>query len=67
MLPISVTLPIKRKSPRKRSGPVDRPSSDEEGEPAPAQDFDCDQCCSTELTIVDIKCMEEQVEEMKSN
>ena len=27
--------------------------------------FDCDQCCSTELTIVDIKRMDEKIEEMK--
>ena len=53
---------------QKRSEHVgDRSGSDEEGEPAPVQDFDCDQCCSTELTVADIKCMEEWIEEMKKN
>ena len=66
ILPTSVILPVKRKSPKKRSEHVgDWSGSDEEGEPAPVQDFDCDQCCSTELTIADIKCMEERIEEMK--
>ena len=68
-LPILLTLvimPVKRKSPRKRSEHVeDRSGSDEESEPAPVQDFDCDQCCSTELTISEIKRMEERIEEMK--
>ena len=59
-------MPVKRKSPRKRSEHVeDRSGSDEESEPAPVQDFDCDQCCSTELTIAEIKRMEERIEEMK--
>ena len=66
ILPTSVILPVKRKSPKKRSKHVgDRSGSDEEGEPAPVQDYDCDQCCSTELTVADIKCMEERIEEMK--
>ena len=61
-----VILPVKRKSPRKCSEHVgDQSGSDEEGEPGPVQDFDCDQCCSTDLTIADIKCMEERIEEMK--
>ena len=29
------------------------------------QNFECDQCCSTDFTIADIKRMEEQIEEMK--
>ena len=59
-------MPVKRKSPRKWSEHVeDRSGSDEESEPAPVQDFDCDQCCSTELTIAEIKRMEERIEEMK--
>ena len=66
ILPTSVIMPVKRKSPRKRSEHVeDRSGSDEESEPAPVQDLDCDQCCSTELTIAEIKRMEEQIEEMK--
>ena len=66
ILPTLVIMPVKRKSPRKRNEHVeDRFGSDEESEPAPVQDLDCDQCCSTELTIAEIKRMEEQIEEMK--
>ena len=62
ILPSSIAVPIKKKSPRKQSEDVaDRSASDEEGGPAPVQDFVCDQCCSTELTIVDIKHMEEKI------
>lgn len=35
-----------------------------EGELVPAYDFNRGQCCSTELTIVDIKHMEKQIEEL---
>ena len=31
---------------------------------APAYDFNRDQCCSTEFTIVDIKHMEKNIEEL---
>ena len=61
-------MPVKRKSPRKQSEDVaDQSASDEECGLASVQDFDCDQCCSTELTIVDIKRMEEKTEEMKNS
>lgn len=36
-----------------------------EGELVPAYDFNRGQCCSTELTIVDIKCMEKQIGELE--
>ena len=66
ILPTSVIMPVKSKSPRKRSEHVeDQSGSDEESVPAPVQDFDCDQCCSTKLTIAEIKHMEERIEEMK--
>ena len=65
VLPTSVIVPFKRKSPRKRSEHVeDLPESDD-GSLLPGQDFEYDQCCSTDLTIADIKRMEEQIEEMK--
>ena len=68
ILSTSVILPVKRKLPRKRSEHVeDRSESDDESacEPTSGQDFECDQCCSTDFTIADIKRMEEQIEEMK--
>ena len=60
-----VTVPVKRKSPKRGEDVGDRSPSDEEGELAPVYDFNCDKCCSTELTIVDIKCMEKQIEELE--
>ena len=68
ILSTSVILPVKRKLPRKRSEHVeDRSESDDKSacEPTSGQDFKCDQCCSTDFTIADIKRMEEQIEEMK--
>ena len=67
ILSTSVILPVKRKLPRKRSENVeDQSESGDESacEPTSGLDFECDQCCSTDLTIADIKRMEEQIEEM---
>ena len=65
ILPTLATVPVKRRSPRKRCETAEDDETSEESISNSDEDIINDESCSTRLTMIDIKHVEEQIETMK--
>jgi len=65
ILSTSATVPVKRRSPWKRCETPEDDKTSEESISSSDEDIINDESCSTELTMIDIKHMEAQIEAMK--